>query len=130
MNGRDLSCVSDKQLVELFEHIAIEMSKCELTVKYNRLASELEHIWDTLHSRGHDATRKLLPLLSHANRRVRYWTAAMCHDDAPTECNQALRELTKERHPGVAMHAELLLMERDPKFREEFSKHSNRRYGC
>ena len=71
MSQSDLAAMSDEELRAIFVRLAVKMSWCELTKKFNRLARELYEVRKIIKSRGPDTIRKLLPLLSHNNTRVR-----------------------------------------------------------
>lgn len=129
MNQSSLSAMSDEELRNHFERLAVAMSKCELTKKFNRLARELYEVRKAIRDRGPDTIRKFLPLLSHDIPRVRLSAATFCYDLAPEDCHRVIVELEKLPNAPVASHAMVFLYEHDQEFRKKVGEEADRAYG-
>lgn len=78
MNRKKLASSTEAELVALFREYAIKQESFLLdsnTAAYNRLYDKIEAIDDELKSRGMEARKSLLALLSDENFRVRYAAA-------------------------------------------------------
>lgn len=129
MNQSVLSAMSDEELRSIFERLAVAMSKCELTKKYNSLAQELYEVRKVIKSRGQDTIEKFLPLLSHDVPRVRLSAATLCYDLALADCRRVLMELEKPPNYSVGSDAMLFLYEHDNEFRKKLGEEADRAYG-
>lgn len=129
MNQSELSAMSDDELSSTFERLSVEMSKCPLTNKFNRLALELHEVFNFMKSRGPGTIRKFLPFLSHDNPEVRLSAAMLCYDLAPTDCRHVLLELERLRNSSVASHALVFLYDHDEEFRKKLGEEADRAYG-
>lgn len=129
MNQSELSAASDEELRDVFERLAIAMSKCELINNFNRLALELHYVFNIIKSRGPGTMRKFLPFLSHDNPEVRLSAAMLCYDLAPADCRRVLLELEKLRNSSVSSHALVFLYDHDEEFRNKLSEETDRAYG-
>lgn len=129
MSQSELVAMSDEQLVSVIERLSEESSKCEITKKYNRLALEWKRAWDVLRSRGPDAVKKLLPLLSSVNQRVRLDVAKVCYPLSPEECHRVIVELERMSNPSIASEAMIFLYDHDEEFRKKLSDEADRAYG-
>ncbi|HLI11303.1 MAG TPA: DUF2019 domain-containing protein [Alphaproteobacteria bacterium] len=123
-----LAELSDEELVERIVQLATEMSKCELTQHYDRLTFKMGDARKTLHARGSEAVKKLLPFLDHPIPRVRQIAAVICYDEAQ-DCNRVLRTLRTQKNPNTSIEALLFLLDHDHEHAKEFSEDMNRRYG-
>lgn len=129
MSQSELAAMSDEELRSNFERLAVAMSKCELTKKYNRLSGELYRLLKVIRSRGPDAMTKFLPLLSHENREVRYGAAVLCYDLALEDCRRVLVEIEKLGHPTASTKAMVFLYDHDEEFRKKLGEDADRAYG-
>ncbi len=129
MTQSDLTAMSDEELRGVFERLAVAMSRCELTKKFNRLAHELYEVRKVIKSRGQDTIGKFLPLLSHDNPRVRLSAATLCYDLASEDCHHVITELEKIPNSSVGVHAMMFLYDHDEEFRKKLGEQADRAYG-
>jgi hypothetical protein len=101
---------STDALVEEFEKICLDQYECLLDRKiarYNRLVDKIIIILDELKLRRE--RQRLLPLLSHKNRQVRYQAAMATLLVAPASAKEALEKLSKSHEFPQAADASITL---------------------
>ncbi len=129
MSQCELDTASDGELRDIFEQLCVEMSKCPLTDKYNRLGRQLYGVFNAIKSRGPDTIRKFLPLLSYSNPEVRLSAAVLCYNLASEDCRSVLVALEKLRQPVVSAQAMVFLYDHDEEFRKKLGEEADRAYG-
>jgi Domain of unknown function (DUF2019) len=75
----------------------------------NRRFDALVAIIQELHSRGPEALRQLLKLLTDPEPSTRYWTATAVLDFAPSEAERVLEELSRTQRNALGLSAERML---------------------
>jgi hypothetical protein len=108
-NQRIKSTVTS-DLVTAFERICLDQYECLLDRKiarYNRLVDKIIIILDELKLRSE--RQRLLPLLSHKNRQVRYQAAMATLLVAPARAKEALERLSKSHEFPQAADASIAL---------------------
>jgi hypothetical protein len=96
--------------VEEFEKICLDQYECLLDrkiVRYNRLVDKIIVILDELKLRRE--RQRLLPLLSHKNRQVRYQAAMATLLVAPASAKEALEKLSNSHEFPQAADASIAL---------------------
>jgi len=110
--NHDIKAMTNQDLLERHNELAKLMgedSDSGLSDSYNRRYQQRKIILDELRSRG--ALDVLLPNLRHENRWVRYLSAVICWDLAPSEAEATLEEL-RVLHSAVGLAAGMSLYTR------------------